>query len=229
MRLLNRKISNSIDVELRQLTEKDEGRILEGYTLLRDAMVEHLVEDVESFRGTVSTATDSAVVPKIVCALYRDEMIGIAIGSYLRTLRVGFMCYGAVAAEWRRRGIYSAVRGRLIDLLSQETNGDGLQFVISELAEDSRLFQQYVIAWNAFVLPCDYEQPGVQGLQITPLKLVAQPVDRRTSPDEEEVITIVNEIYSRIYRISNVAENDSYRRIVASMQRSSPSASPVVA
>ena len=229
MRLLNRKISDSLDVELCQLTEKDEGRILEGYTLLRDAMGEHLVEDVESFRETVSTATDSAVVPKIVCALYRDEMIGIAIASYLRNLSMGFMCYGAVATEWRRQGIYSDVRGRLIDLLSQETNGDGLQFVISELDGDSRLFRKYLHRWNALVLPCDYEQPAAQGLQITPLKLVAQPVDRRTSPDEEEVITIVNEIYGRIYRISNVAENDSYRRIVASMQRSSPSASPVVA
>ena len=141
MRLLNRKIGNSLDIELCQLTETDAGRILEGYTLLRDAMGEHLIEDVESFRGTISTATDNTVVPRIVCALYRDEMIGISIGSYLRNLSVGFMCYGAVATEWRRQGIYTAVRNGLIDLLSQEANIDGLQFVISELEEDGAFGQ----------------------------------------------------------------------------------------
>ena len=215
--MLPQKMSSDMrslhDIEFHVFTDADDGRVTEGYALLRETMGAGRVEDIKSFRGTISPATDDAVCPKLVCATFQGDMVGITIGAYLRNLNMGYIAYSAVGPMFRRRGIYAEMRARLIDLF------DGADFVISELEEGSRLFNRYLAEWNAITLPCDYEQPEAQGLISLPLRLVLQPLARTMPPDEPESLAIARELYERIYRITDVTGNESFRRVTASLQK----------
>ena len=202
------------DIEFHVFTDADGKRVSEGYALLQEAMGAGRVEDIESFWGTVSPTTDDAVWPKLACATFQGDMVGVTIGAYLRNLNMGYIAYSAVRPLWRRRGIYAEMRVRLIDLFN------GADFVISELEEGSRLFNRYLDEWNAIALPCDYEQPEAQGLISRPLKLVLQPLAIARPPDESESLAIVQELYERVYRIEDVTRNESFRRIAKSLQES---------
>jgi hypothetical protein len=205
--------------------------MLQGYALLQEVMGEDAVESLDAFRGTVSPAVDVEVRPKLVGATLQESMIGFAVGAYLRPLNSGFMAYSAVRKAWRGGGIYTAMRDLLLRLFNQEAakggsqpraGGDGanrrpVDYVISELAENSRLYARYLREWDAIVLPCAYEQPKVQGLQARDLKLVVQPIGKTAPPETSEVLTIVREIYERVYRIPDAAESRAFHRVAASL------------
>ncbi len=205
-------------IEFHEFTEHHGERIAEAHALLRDVIPPGSVEDFESFGATVSRMTDADVVPGLVCAAFRGRMVGVCIGAYLRNLDMSYAAYSAVRPAWRRRGIYSKMRARLLGLLGNESPTGEALYLISELDEGSRLYRRYLSEWKAFVLPCDYEQPEAQGLCRRPAKLVIQPLARRRRPDESESLAIVRELYERIYRIDDAAQNESYRRIAASLR-----------
>ena len=69
------------DIEFHVFTDADGERVSEGYALLREAMGAGRIEDIESFRGTVSPATDAAVSPKLVRATFQSDMVGVTIGA----------------------------------------------------------------------------------------------------------------------------------------------------
>ena len=213
---------------VREVTENDGGCLLEGYRLLQQALGARNVESFDCFRSTVSPATDSCAVPRMVCALDQNEVIGFSVGAYLRNLNMGIIVYSGVKTGWRRRGVYTAVRGELIDLFNQSSDearreglasGRRIACVVSEQEDGSELFKRYVAEWGAHVAPCDYEQPEVHGLTVRPLKLVLQPVGRNRPPTANEVIELVRELYERLYRIADVDHNPSYLRVVASVQK----------
>ena len=216
------KAHSDFSVRVVAVLETEVDRVLEGYRLLQEAMGVDAVEDIGSFRRTVSTATDTAVVPKLVGATRRSEMVGFSVGTYLRNLNMGFILYSAVRKEWRRRGIYTAMRDKLVSELDDEAGARRSQahrvsYVVSEQVENSRLHRRYVREWGAFVLPLAYEQPAVQGLRARELKLVVQPLGRQTPPDGDEIVAIVREVYERIYRIHDAANHPTFRRVVASL------------
>ena len=227
----------AVDFVVDEVSGDDVPRVIEGYDLLREALGATAVEVLGSFRGTVSRATDASVIPKLVCASTREQMIGFSVGAHLRNLNVGFIAYSAVRKGFRRQGVYTSMRGELVSLINRESagvddqsrgipatsaahsGGHGVLYMISELDEDSPLYKRYLTEWNAFVAPCTYEQPAAQGLHGKQLKLVLQPVARRTPPGEDQTVAIVREVYRRIYRIQYVDENDAYRRVAASVGR----------
>ena len=203
-----------------EISGSDRARVLEGHTLLSDAMGAGAVEDLVSFWETVSRARDDAVVPKLVGALTDGQLIGFSIGAYLSNPHVGFIAYSAVKQAWRRRGVHTAVRERLIDLFNDEAGSEGLDYVVCELEEGDRLFRRYLSEWSAYVAPCKYEQPMTQGLSRRELRLVLQPLARRRPPSANEVTAIVAEIYQRLYRVPDVWKHPGFRRIVASLRDS---------
>lgn len=217
-------VDGRTDVTLCEIAETDIARILEGYALLQQALGCDAVEDLDSFLGTVSSSTNAAVVPKLVCATRNDGIVGIIVGQYLRNLNIGLIAYSGVRAAWRRRDIYTAMRREIIDLFNREAargvsqkHSRRVDYVLSELDEDGWLYQTYLDAWNGIALPCDYEQPSAQGLESKPLRLVLQPVGQRKPPTHSRIAAIVRELYERVYRIEDVDTNSSYRRIVASL------------
>ena len=228
-------------IAVREVSETEDALLVEGYALLQEAIGVESVEDLGSFRSTVSSATDAAAIPKMVCATCAGHLVGFVVGTYLSNLGMGFIAYSGVRQQWRRRGVYTDMRHRIVDLFDKETGGvrpgtqragealgraqgapqgdqdGGLLYVISEQDEDSPLYGAYLSKWGAVVASCAYEQPEVQGLRARDLKLVLQPVARRTAPGRDETLAIVREVYERIYRIQDVAANESFRRIVASL------------
>ena len=76
--------------------------------------------------------------------------------------------------------------------------------------EQSWLFKKYTDDWNAVALPGHYEQPEGQGLQAKSLKLVAQPIQNGTAPGPSKTVSIVREIYERIYGIADVERDDLF-------------------
>ena len=221
--------AGSARVHVQEVAYGDGRRVLEAYALLRDVLGPGVVEDKDSFLRSVSPATDEAVVPSLVCAIHEGRVCGVALGGYLRNLNVGMILYGAVAEGVRRRGIYTMLRSRLVSALNREAPGrrpsgprsgttvSEVDYVISEVDQDSRLFRQYVAEWGAFVAPCYYEQPATQGLRPRRLKLVVQPIARMAPPSSDELVSIVREIYERIYRLPNPSQNAQFRRIVESI------------
>ena len=235
------QLSNQIGI--RDLYETEDALILRGYALLQEAIGVESVEDLRSFRDTVSSVTDDAAIPKMICATSAEDTIGFIVGTYLTNLNMGFIAYSAVQERWRGRGVYTDMRHRVLELFDQESgrvpdrarpagspshaagaqgsngrgHGEGVLYVISELDEESPLYRAYLNKWGAVVAPCAYEQPEAQGLRARDLKLVLQPVARRTAPSRDETIAIVREVYERIYRIQDVAANASFRRIAVSL------------
>ena len=210
------------EVRVGEVDETDVASISQGYALLQQALGVGLVEDPEAFRRTVSRDTDRQVIPGIICARAGGAVVGIVVGAYLKRLKVGFVAYSAVAAPYRRLGMYTAMRNGLIALFNREAAVAGSQqvrAVVSEQEEGSPLFRRYLEEWGAFVAPCAYEQPSVQGLTARPLKLVLQPLGGTAPTGSDEVLEIVREVYHRIYRIDGVDEDESFRRVAASMAR----------
>ena len=220
----------SARVDVQEITYGDGRRVLEAYALLHDVLGAGAVEDKDSFLRSVSPETDAAVVPRLVCAIQGSQVLGVALGAYLRNLNMGMILYGAVAAGVRRRGTYTKLRSRLVSAFNRdaragrpngpesETTDSEVVYVISEVDQDSQLFRQYVVERGAFVAPCDYEQPATQGLLPRRLKLVLQPIARRVPPSRDELESIVREIYERIYRLPDVGRDTQFRRIVESIR-----------
>ena len=221
--------ARSARVRIQEVARDDVARVLEAYALLRDVLGPGVVEDRDSFLRSVSPETDEAVVPRLVCAIHESRVRGVALGAYLRNLNMGMILYGAVAEGVRRRGTYMMLRSELVSALNRVaragrpnglesgTTDSEVEYVISEVDQDSRLFRKYVGEWGGFVAPCDYEQPATQGLLPRRLKLVLQPIARRTPPSGDELVSIVREIYRRIYRLPDVGPDTQFRRIVESI------------
>ena len=206
------------------LRELDAARledVLEVYSLLQAAMGCDNVEDLHSFRRTVSPSTDRRVTPRVVLAVNDSGMIGVVVGATLKDLNAGLIAYSAVKEAWRRRGIYTRMRSSLIGQFKED---DGVEYVVSELDEEEWLFSKYLRDWKAMPLSGSYERPQAQGLQARPLKLVAQPVRNGTTPGPSETVALVREIYKRIYGIEDIDGNESFRRMLASLTTEGPQA-----
>ena len=212
-------IPGSVKFDVQDLEAKDHDFLLEGYTLLQESMGPGEVEDWKEFVQSVSPSRDGTVVPKVAWASDRGEMVGFTVGMYLPELRSGLIAYSAVRPDWRRRGVYKAMRGRLVSAIRRESQEDsgGLDYIISELEGSSPLLPWYVDALGAFVAACSYEQPAVQGLRPRRLALILQPVDRSAPPGDAELTYIVEKLFERVYRMPAVATHPAFRRVAASI------------
>lgn len=208
------RVTGPLDYGLRDLDASRTEDVLEAYSLLQEALGNDSVEDLRSFRRTVSPLSDQSIIPRVVYAHYDYEMIGVVVGATLKNLDAGFIAYSAVKEAWRRRGIYTRMRD---DLLRRFTNDDGVRYVVSELDEQDWLYSKYVGDWSAVALPVYYEQPQAQGLGAKPLTLVAQPLGNGTTPGPSETLALVREVYERMYGIADVDRDESFRRVLASL------------
>ena len=209
-----------VGLALLEVDDGDAPHILEAHALLQEALGPEYVEDMDSFRGTVSLDTDDAVVPRLVCAVHNGRVEGVVLGTYLRNLNMGMVLYSAVRRAFQGLGVYAMLRYRLMSLLNRESgrfHSAEMDYLISEQEDGSALFERYTREWGAFVAPVDYEQPAAQGLSARKLKLVLQPVAKQVPPSGDEIAAIVREIYERVYRLPNTTANAQFRRVVESL------------
>ena len=105
-------------VSLSIIGHRDAPRVREAHALLLESLGDGNVEDFESFRDTVSPATDGAVVPFMLCATFDGRIQGFVLGAYLRNLDMGMLLYSAVRQAFRGCGVYTRLRAVLLDLLA---------------------------------------------------------------------------------------------------------------
>ncbi len=203
-----------------EIRDVGHSRVEEVHALLRRTMGAGGVEDVESFRKAVSPAADPLVVPAMVCGLVDGAVVGAAVGAYLVEPGLGFVSYGSVDEAWRRRGVYTALRGRLIERLRGHGTGRGRgdpAYVVSEMERGSFLFRRHVERGGAYAAPGLYEQPAGHGLGNRRMELVAQPIGAAGPPGREETLGIVRHVYRRIYRIGDVESHAVFIRVARSL------------
>ena len=204
-----------------EVREDDLTLVEESHALLQRNMGVSGVEDLDSYRNALSAESDPLVVPVMVCGLVRGRLVAAAVGAYLVESNLGFVAYGAVEEAWRRRGVYTVLRERLVERMrrhSIEHGCSGLLHVVSEMEPGSFLLQRHVDR-GAHVADSVYEQPAEQGLPNRPMKLVLQPVEAvdRLSPDE--TLEIVRQVYERVYRIRDVEAHPVFVRVAQSIRR----------
>ena len=174
------------------------------------------VEDLDSFRLTVSRLATPAVVPKLIEVYDGYHLIGAMLGVYLRRVNGGMVLYAGVREPYRHQGLYTEMRNSLLTELAAESP-TGLGFVLSEVEAGSWLHRKYVDEWGAFVAPLDYVQPAVQGLSRRRMDLVVVPQAASREEIVEALPTIVREISLSLYRISEPENHPDFRHIMDSI------------
>ena len=188
-------------------------RLLEGET------APGLVEDLPSLIETLSASESGSAVPLLVCATDGPALRGAMIGSYLPSVNVGMVLYGAVAKASRGQGVSRSMRERLSEAFNSEASSrgaSGIDYVVSEQQPGSSLLSAYVDRWGAYEAALYYEQPEVQGLERISLSLVFLPLGAEGPPSGSFTLRVVREIYLNVYRIDDPDRNESFRRIVQS-------------
>ena len=177
------------------------------------------VEDLDSFRRTVSPITSPALVPKIVEAYDGSQLIGAMLGVYLRRVNGGMILYAGVREAYRQQGLYTEMRGALLGGLDEQSP-TGLGFVLSEVEGGSWLHRKYLDDWGGFDAPLDYFQPAAQGLSRRSLSLVVVPQAADRTEIVECLPTILREVFTGVYRISEPENHPDFLRIMDSIRRS---------
>ena len=206
------------EIELLAVEATDHDALLDAYALLRGALGDGNVEDMDSFRATLTPAADGAIVPRMLCAVLDGRVLGTILGAYLPEVNIGMVLYSAVAGPLRGRGLYTRLRMGLMEWLATVAAPNGPDYLVSEMDADTRLGRKYVRDWGAFVAQCDYEVPPTQGLAPRGLDLLIQPVSRRSPPTARELVSIIREVYERVYRLEDVEGSAIFQRVVQSVR-----------
>ena len=177
------------------------------------------VEDLNSFRHTLSSFTNPAVVPNLIEAYDGSQLIGAMLGVYLRRVNGGMVLYAGVREPYRHQGLYTEMRNSLLTELAAESS-TGLGFVLSEVEDGSWLHRKYLDEWGAFVAPLDYVQPVVQGLLRRPLSLVVVPQALGRADIIEDLPAILREVFTGVYRIAEPEGAPDFRHIMDSLEES---------
>ena len=186
------------------------------HALFQETLGNDAVEDLVSFRLTVSPSTNPALAPKLVEAYEGNRLIGAVLGVYLRRVNGGMVLYAGVREPFRRQGLYTEMRRALLSELAAESP-TGLAFVLSEVEDGSWLLRKYLDEWGAFIAPLDYVQPAVQGLSRRRLHLVVVPQVASKAEIIEVLPTIVRELFTSVYRIAEPEDNPDFRHVVDSI------------
>ncbi len=187
-----------------------------AYELFVETIGPDGVEDLDSFRLTVSPFSGPAFAPKLVEAYEGERLVGAMLGGYLRGVNGGMTLYAGVREAYRRQGLYTEMKDSLLSEIASES-ATGLGFVLSEVEDGAWLHRKYFDEWGAFVAPLSYVQPAVQGLSRRKLDLMVVP----QAAGREEIIkslpTIVREVFTGVYRISEPEDDPEFRHVIDSI------------
>ena len=209
------KLPKSYGTETR-IAEATSESVHRIHTLFAETLGNDSVEDLESFRQTVSPHTDPHVAPKLVTTHECGHHVGAILGVYLRRVNGGMVLYAGVKEPFRRQGLYTEMRTRLLAKLAAESP-TGLGFVLSEVQDGAWLHRKYLDEWGAFIAPLDYVQPAVQGLSRRRLDLVVVPQAACKAEIIEALPAIVREVFTSVYRISEPEDDPDFRHVVDSI------------
>ena len=183
----------------------------QAHTLLQETLGPTNVENLQSFMETLASSELGHIRTRMLCASDNRGILGLVVGARLNRLNAAMLLYSAVRKDARHRGLYTALRAKVLYGLKHE-DGRPLDFIVSELERGGVLWHYYRRKWDAWVLPYDYNVPCTQGLTSRPLDLVVVPIAKR--PGVEIIEEIVREIYEVVYRIVPENANEEYHHVV---------------
>lgn len=193
----------------------DGGAAVEAHSLLQENLGPANVEDLATFMETLGPSRDDRAMTRMLCAFDDSGVLAVVAGARLGKLNAAMLLYSAVRKDMRRRGVYSALRSKLLDALRGE-HGRPLDYIVSELEPEGILWRYYRQNWDAWIVPCEYRVPDTQGLTPRSLDLVIVPVTKKPGP--EEIVEIVREVYEGVYLLVPADSSDEYLSIVQSIQ-----------
>jgi hypothetical protein len=195
------------------------GAAVEAHRLLQENLGPDNVEDLATFIETIGSSRDDRAMTRMLCAFDDIGVLAVVAGARLGRLNAAMLLYSAVRKDMRRRGVYSALRSKVLDALRSEDRRP-LDYIVSELEPEGILWRYYRQHWDAWIVPCEYRVPDTQGLTPKSLDLVIVPVERR--PGLDEIAEIVCEVYEDVYRLLPADSSDEYLSVVQSIQNDGP-------
>lgn len=153
----------------------------------------------------------------------QGRVVGLATGSYLSVVNLGFVGYLASDPKLKGERIGSRLRARLVTELRRDARATGrtdLEAVMGEIEPDNPWLRYLVRTRGALALDLDYRQPALRdGTAAVPLVLYFEPISgpvRRLSV--RRVRSIVYSIFRRVYRVRFPLRDPSLRRVMRSIQ-----------
>lgn len=209
-------------LRLRELLAPGDPALWRAYSILqRTFPTSELVRAAEFLRAMTEKATGAwhDLIWHMIVGERGSFLEGVATGTYLASINVGFVGYLAVDQEHRSQGIGDRLRQSLVELFDGDAwhmHGRRLEAVVGEIEPDNPWLTRLVRDHGAIPLDVPYAQPPLRpGEPEVPLVLYYQPLtSRRRALPVEEVRQLLYGIWHRAYRVVNPFEHPTFRAMI---------------
>lgn len=151
------------------------------------------------------------------------RVVGLATGSYLAVVNMGFVGYLAATPRMKGARIGVRLRSRLVEVMRRDARASGradLDAVMGEVEADSPWLRHLVRQRGALALDFEYQQPALgKGSPTVPLVLYMEGVARpiRSVPGRR-MQAILYAIQRRVYRMRFPLRGATFRRMFRSLE-----------
>lgn len=212
-------------LQLRELRTPEDPALVRAYRMLQSTFpASELVRAAEFLRAVTERAAGAwnDWLWHVVVGERGSLLEGVASGTYLAALNVGFIGYLAVDSATRSRGIGATLRRNLIRLFDGDAwhfHRRRLEAVVGEIEPDNPWLARLVTTQGAIPLDVPYHQPSVRpGGPEVPLVLYYQPLTgRRASLPVAEVRQLLFGIWHHAYRIVTPFGHPTFREMMHSL------------
>jgi len=151
------------------------------------------------------------------------RVVGLATGSYLAVVNMGFVGYLAAAPKTKGSRIGVRLRSRLVEEMRRDARAAArpdLDAVMGEVEGDNPWLRHLVSRRGALALDIDYRQPSLRaGEPTVPLVLYLEPIAAPIrSLSTRRVRAILYAIQRRVYRLRFPLREPTFRRVLRSLE-----------
>jgi GNAT superfamily N-acetyltransferase len=212
-------------LRLRELLAPGDPAVQRAYRMLQETFpTSELIRAAEFVRAITERAAGawSDLLWHAVVGERGPRMEGIATGTYLASLNVGFIGYLAVDQQRRAKGLGHQLRDTLLELFDGDAwrlLGRRVDAVVGEVEPDNPWLVTLVQRHQAIPLDIPYHQPPLRakGPEV-PLVLYYQPlaIPRQALP-VAEVRQLLYSIWRYAYKVANPFGEETFRRMMQSL------------
>ncbi len=151
------------------------------------------------------------------------RVVGLATGSYLSVVNMGFVGYLASQPSLKGERIGSRLRARLVKEMRRDARASGrddLEAVMGEVEATNPWLRYLVRSRGALALDLDYQQPALRKeTRAVPLVLYIEPISGSLRTlSVRRLRSILYSIFRRVYRVRFPLRDPSLRRIMRSLE-----------
>lgn len=217
---------SGLRIRIREIVAPDDSAVRDAHRLLRATFSRHERVPLAEWRATLRERvrgvwTDYAW--HLIVAEQRDQVLGVATGTYLGNVNIGVIGYLAIDASVRAAGLGTRLRRRLRAAFLRDARvlaGKELAGIVGEVSPGNPWLAALARKESVLVLDIPYFQPRLYpGDKPSPFVLYYESIGRvRRWLSESEVRRILYAIWRRAYRISRPLERPAFRRMLRSLE-----------